>query len=49
MYDTIMFGLNRRVAVSLSLSSFNLVSLDRKERCSVMQLINLACADMCQC
>jgi len=41
MYVRITFGLNRLVAVSLSLSSSNFVSLDGMERCCLMQLINL--------
>ena len=47
MYDTIPFGLNRPVEFPLSLTSFNLVSLDRMERCSVMQLINLGRTRIC--
>ena len=50
MNDTITYGLNRRVAVSLSLSSFNLVSLEGMERSSLMQIVNLGRSpDMCQC
>jgi len=42
MYVRISFGFNRLVAVSLSLLSSSLVSLDGMEGCSLMKLINLA-------
>ena len=49
MYVPRILDVNCRVAVSFSLSSFNLVSLDGMERCSLPPIIILGRARLCAC
>jgi hypothetical protein len=49
IYDSRTLGVNCRVAVLLSFSSFNLVLRDRMERCSLPPLITMWHARICVC